>query len=100
MRDTVNASVEVFLGNKLISSPIGKLNDKEGVYVYVSRVFSICIHLDYYDLLRDLRDYNVLMKYLLESTSFIHLFAIKWVECSPLVWETWVQSQVASYQRH
>ena len=23
----------------------------------------------------------------------------KWVECSPMVWETWVQSQVASYQR-
>ena len=22
-----------------------------------------------------------------------------WVECSPMVWETWVQSQLASYQR-
>ena len=23
----------------------------------------------------------------------------KWIECSPMVWETGVQSQVASYQR-
>ena len=23
----------------------------------------------------------------------------KWVESSPMVWDTWVQSEVASYQR-
>ena len=28
-----------------------------------------------------------------------HTIKTKWVECSPRVQETWVQSQVASYQR-
>ena len=29
---------------------------------------------------------------------FLHTLA-QWLECSPMAWETWVQSQVESYQR-
>ena len=32
-------------------------------------------------------------------SSYITGSLTKWVECSPMIWETWVQSQVASYQR-
>ena len=30
---------------------------------------------------------------------YINIYMAKWAECSPIVRETWVQSQVASYQR-
>ena len=36
----------------------------------------------------------VLLSFMMNSGSFA-----EWVECSPMVRETWVQSQVASYQR-
>ena len=38
-------------------------------------------------------DYRVKLK------DYIMVSLAKWVECSPMVRETWVQSQVASYQR-
>ena len=34
-----------------------------------------------------------------EQFFFFFFFLAKWIECSPMVQETWVQSQVASYQR-
>ena len=33
------------------------------------------------------------------NTYYIYIIHIQWVECSPRVWETRVQSQVSSYQR-
>ena len=29
----------------------------------------------------------------------LHGSLAKWVQCSPMIWETWVQSQIKSYQR-
>ena len=33
-------------------------------------------------------------------STFYCLSLLWWLECSPIVWETWVQSQFESYQRH
>ena len=50
------------------------------LYIYIYIYIYIYTHTEY-------------QKYVLTSS------LAKWVECSPIVWETWVQSQVASYQR-